>query len=273
VCTVAVRVNILMPYAAEGAAGLPQFVKTVVTQTDDVVVVAADDDPDATVMSARMHDLSSIIEGVVDARNIFGIIPESQPDEFSCAYRVGNYSTEAVLPLGSPSDIEMAVQDFLKRVKESLAAPTDMDDVWARTVEILIGWLERLLDDNDRLREQLEQAIGDRDVANARLEQLQAAYEILYNERYRTKEKPDRTNIWAGAAVVASVLVPVVDDLGDRFIKETADKAAEVAEVVIQQCNIDAPIIIDRGSPPGYAHNPAYRQQDPLDGRTEAQGG
>lgn len=108
---------------------------------------------------------------------------------------------------------------------------------WWASAETLIGQLARLLEERETLETQLASALRDRDVACAKVDQLQAMYDVLYSERYRTKgwTRPDVLAQFAIA--VATLLGPLTAVVVGSRVEESVQAAIEAANVVEVECS------------------------------------
>lgn len=105
--------------------------------------------------------------------------------------------------------------------------------------ERLIQLLSNLLEARDQLERDLEAALHDRDVALARLSQLEALYEALHSERFRSKAHLNWGVIANYAIAIATILGPVLAvKMAEGDSGHPAAAVYDTAQTVVQECGV-----------------------------------
>lgn len=128
------------------------------------------------------------------------------------------------------------VQDWLRRLLGELLAAQHRDELWLRSSERLLGQLEDLLADRDRLLRALAKAYDDLDVAEARIAQLEAARDQLRNERYGVKSWVTPEMIVMIATLVVTCLGVLPSDAIEVTVENQITNTQIVARQVIDDC-------------------------------------
>lgn len=127
----------------------------------------------------------------------------------------------------------MTISHFLSEVA---GYAEDRAPAWMLSSERLLKRLERLLDEKAALQDALNRAIGDLDVARARVNQLESMYDALVSERNETKGQTNLQIISAIAMIVGSVLGPVAGSVTDHALAEPIRETVEVTQEVQIDC-------------------------------------
>lgn len=142
------------------------------------------------------------------------------------------------------------IEDWLADLLSTLAANRAGDKSWYGTAERLLGQLDLLLAERDRLLNELTKVYDDLDVAEARIRQLEAARDQLREERYGVKAWTAPAMMVAIATFVATLLptflVLAVDD-SDPTVTNNIQNTTVVARQVIEDCG--APVQVSPALP------------------------
>jgi len=146
--------------------------------------------------------------------------------------------------------IASMVGDFLRGLRPAAGVPD-----WRGAVELLLQEIDALLNERDSLLAELQRVYADRDIARARVDELQALYNGLHVEAFRLRDH-------AKVAVVASLAgaaVGVAGSLGAVLLDHNlAEKAAAIehnGDIVIDLCTAaDDPATwpLSPGGPPPW---------------------
>lgn len=119
---------------------------------------------------------------------------------------------------------------------------------WSRATEVLLSRLEVLLDERELLQRKLTTALGDVEVATAKLDQLQAAYDALVAEQYRVKEWRSPVVLVQLVLALTTWLAPVsAAVMDDDDLTEAVRQTVQAAERVRVDCaqDVDVDVRVD----------------------------
>ena len=152
------------------------------------------------------------------------------------AVRVGAFCQSVEGSAGGLGDAEVAVlvEDFLRRLES--VADRDFERMWLQATEVLIHRLDELLNDRERLEQELAVVLDDLDVAHTRIDELEKLNELIKAEAYQTKNHTNKNLIGA----IAVAIITSLGLIGQAYLSqpraEAVDKASQAADKVIVHC-------------------------------------
>lgn len=139
------------------------------------------------------------------------------------------------------------IEEWMRERIGELVARDQLSERWQRSTERLLGRIEELLSDRDRLEQRLVHVYRDLDVANARIVQLEAARDQLREERYGVKQWTSPSMLVAIATLIATIFAGIPAWTADEDEPTVVNNNTAVTNLIEETVHVAYEVIVDCG--------------------------